>query len=303
MKRGRQGDHLRKHGLFAGWDEYRNGARPVSVAPVFNSDKRKHVVDRMLDIMRDWRETPFETEGPLRAALRSALCLEGHGWPRSDAEAASVVAQCLSILGAKRPDWEEGQREYTVSPDQCSRCQGPIPTEFLISQRKTRFCSDVCARAALADRDFRIRHHSDQAYAAAHDVIARSRNPPKPCRQCGRPFRTRHATNASLYCSPVCSGLASRVAPTVRQCVQCGKAFELKNGDEAFCSRECYWKADRPKITAECIWCHRAFEAKGKKAKFCGNTCSTYYYNMKLGRAIPRRLSPPVFDYVFRMAA
>ncbi|OWK20076.1 hypothetical protein AJ88_33085 [Mesorhizobium amorphae CCBAU 01583] len=56
--------------------------------PIFGADKRKHVVNQMMDVMADWRLSPFEFEGSCRAGLRSALCLAGHSWQRADDEAA-----------------------------------------------------------------------------------------------------------------------------------------------------------------------------------------------------------------------
>ena len=77
---------------YASWTEYRYGSdQKVSLAQIFKGEKREAAVGGVLMHLRDWRFSPFEREGECRAGVRSALCLEGHSWHRSDAEAASLV--------------------------------------------------------------------------------------------------------------------------------------------------------------------------------------------------------------------
>ncbi|MBD3738861.1 MAG: hypothetical protein IE938_20700 [Pseudomonas balearica] len=83
-------------------------------------------------------------EGPLRAGLRSDLCLQGWGWESADLIAREILAEAFRAAGAKRPTWNEGQPEWTVEAGtiieraSCARCHKPLP------DGRPKFCSDLC---------------------------------------------------------------------------------------------------------------------------------------------------------------
>jgi predicted nucleic acid-binding Zn ribbon protein len=89
----------------------------------------------------------FGLEGPLRAAMRSDLCLQGWRWSEADTMAKDAMDEALRRLRAERPTWNEGQREWTIEAGtliertHCIRCHGPLP------EGHHKFCSTLCANA------------------------------------------------------------------------------------------------------------------------------------------------------------
>ena len=83
-------------------------------------------------------------EGPLRASLRADLCLRGWHWMDADRAAIDIVASALRFLGAERPDWYEGQREWTIEAGtliertRCARCHKKLP------EGNFKYCSRLC---------------------------------------------------------------------------------------------------------------------------------------------------------------
>lgn len=83
-------------------------------------------------------------EGPLRAGIRSDLCLQGWGWSAADLMAREVLEDAFRKAGAIRPTWNEGQPEWTIEAgtlierDRCARCYKPLP------DGKHKFCSRLC---------------------------------------------------------------------------------------------------------------------------------------------------------------
>lgn len=101
----------------------------------------------------------FAFEAPFRHAIRSGLTLQGWKWAAADEMAATLVADALRKAGAKRPSWNEGQREWTIEGGaliertRCVRCGNPLPEE------RHKFCSDLCKAG----------HYADQARSKAAD--------------------------------------------------------------------------------------------------------------------------------------
>lgn len=292
------------HGLYAGYADYRYGTKKkISLAPIWTGDKRKHRVNLAMDMLRDWRLSPFEKEGSTRAGIRSALCLNGHGWHRSDATAADVIAEALYLLGAERPTWDQGQPEYTAGRDNCMRCRGPIPPDLIVGERTRGFCSIECARAAMTEKRLRVMRGDTAAYQDAMDTIRRAEQKPIKCESCGKTFRPLFPDGK--YCSRKCTHDAQRMV-TERDCLNCGRAFTpttIYNGRGLFCSVACktgYGHISR--FEKKCVICGTAFVAKLERAECCSHPCTQLHYQFKSGKP-PRRITPPVFDYVFRMAA
>jgi hypothetical protein len=88
-------------------------------------------------------------EGPLRASIRGELCLQGWTWETADLAARDVLAAAHRNVGAKRPTWNEGQREWVVAEGlliertRCVRCHKPLP------EGHHKFCNELCARAYI----------------------------------------------------------------------------------------------------------------------------------------------------------
>lgn len=91
--------------------------------------------------------TLFGLEGALQAALHADLCLRGWHWVDAHQAATYIVEGARSLLGAKRPDWYEGQPEYVIAEGvliertHCKRCHGPLLEE------SRKYCSALCRYA------------------------------------------------------------------------------------------------------------------------------------------------------------
>jgi hypothetical protein len=89
--------------------------------------------------------TPLSYEALFRQVIRSQLCLQGWRWHPADQVACDLVGVVLSILQAKRPTWEEGQREFVsyggrlIQRTRCVKCHAPLADEQI------KFCSSLCA--------------------------------------------------------------------------------------------------------------------------------------------------------------
>src|SRR5206468_5975178 len=109
-----------------------------------SKEKHLELIRLLLPYMREAQPTAFAEEGPRRHGLRAGLCLNGWPWPYADQLAAAVVHAALQRIGARRPLWIEGQREYChggfLRDERCWRCGSPLPPF------RKKFCSDQCAR-------------------------------------------------------------------------------------------------------------------------------------------------------------
>ena len=67
-------------------------------------------------------------EGPLRAGIRSDLCLQGWRWRDADDMARELLAEAFRVVRATRPTWNEGQPEWAIPANtliertRCARC-------------------------------------------------------------------------------------------------------------------------------------------------------------------------------------
>lgn len=298
-----------KHGLFVGWAEFRYGvdhARPISLAgpkpqPIFRAEKRRHAINVAMEVLSDWRQSPFEHEGPMRAGIRSALCLEGYDWPRSDVQAGEIVGEALRMLGARRPTWEQGQRHYVEPRENCRWCS----VELDAADRVAGFCSVEHARAALTHWGFETRNNADAAFRAVHRATRRLAQKPRKCAECGKKFKPPWHGSEQRFCSLECTGMHRRKETPERTCTHCGAVFRLErtNLDARFCSKRCaYDHRSVIEISCTCFCCGTSFVTSSPKAAYCSITCTQIVSKIKHGRP-PKRISPPVFDYVFGLAA
>ena len=183
--------------------------RQPETQPIFKKDKRRHLIEDVMNMFGDWRLSRFEREASVRTGLRSELCLSGYDWKRSDDEAAVIVAEAFRLLGAARPSWQEGQWEYTISRDYCAWCHSPIDDEDRTDGQ--RFCSPHCARCSLEWRARSERGESKAIVQAARALINRRSRPARlkfvacqVCAEVGTKFVPtspphRRATSRPLY--------------------------------------------------------------------------------------------------------
>jgi hypothetical protein len=238
--------------------------------PVFAPARREHVVNQIFGVLKDWRSSPFENEGPCVAGLRAALCIEGHGWDRAHLEATTIVGEGLRILAADRPSWAEGQRSYSGGADYCAWCGIDIPEDHQ-KRAHYKFCSELCAKRSRlfnedddSDRQDRI---GDQAYR----VIRRGRSQARICKHCGGPFQPASNTENTIYCSHKCYTDHKRILPE-RPCRQCGKGFRPRRAapNSLFCSSDCHLAfADGKRLTRHCEFCGKGFFAASGAERFC----------------------------------
>lgn len=272
-----------KRAAWSGWNDYRYGSRPVTLpavggaAPIFGKKQRKALVDRIMDGMRDWRLTPFENEAPVWQALRSGLCLAGHSWTKADLEALSLVDECLRLMGAKRPDWEQGQPDYALGGDYCAWCQRPLSDDDELTGRARRHCSAECARAALQHRAFRERSHRDAQWAAAYRVVVQAAMGKRRCDTCGKDFYPSIGRLEQRFCSSRCYG-ATLVTLPMLICAGCGTSFRQTNSHNPsrYCTIDCYnaTRAEEKKksMMRRCEQCGTAFTSR-HAARWCSPTC------------------------------
>lgn len=247
-------------------------------ARIFRGKKREEVLDRILDTLRDWRTTPFENEGAVHAGLRSALCLQGFGWARSDLQVADLIAEAYRVLGAKRPTWEEGQRGYPLECDFCSWCFRRIDDDD--RSRGRRFCSVECARVALQHMDRKTNHHYGAVLRSAIRLLEKEKAEPRQCEYCSRSFKTDH-TNGR-FCSLKCAGLhmAGDSVLSQRHCQFCAVIYKPITQTQRFCSLSCSRRsnlraeADRlADVIRQCTCCGTSFTPKTGNTIYCSHAC------------------------------
>lgn len=282
-------------------------AKKEAAAKLFlTTGQRNNLTDRVYEFMRCWRSSRFEFEGSARHGLRSAFCLQGHSWRAADAEAKVIVERALHRLGAERPSWDQGQPEYAIPRENCAWCYSPVSPELLVGEHHKSYCSSMCARSALQWRSYQTRTSQDFAYRAVRAFIERTSHPVRNCDHCGQAF---HPINPhGRYCTRVCSQKASakklRVLPDY-SCAKCGKLFRPAYRSQKYCSEACKYGAVSD-FTARfsCDYCGNKFTARGRKALYCCSTCAQMASRIRSGSPLgPKRITPLVFDYVFREAA
>lgn len=254
-----------------------NDRGPRKTDRIFRGDKRKHVISLIADMMKDWRWTPFEKEGPTRIGLREALCLSGYDWQRADDEAAEIVGECLKSV--PRPKWAEGQWQYTIPRENCQRCTRPIDEEDYAAGN--RYCSPVCFNAA--------RVHS----AAYHEIVMtwqasivryhawKAAQPKRTCQRegCGKKYQP--SSEDQRYCSTECHGLDRRtIERRICENPDCRKEFAFENyrlgRAGLWCSPECYQirrRVGKEFVQCGCVGCTNEFQPINDGQKYCSEKC------------------------------
>lgn len=247
-------------------------------APIFRGEKRKSLINEVMDVLRDWRLSPFENEGSVRAGMRSALCLKGYGWNRSDRQVEDIVAQALRLMGAERPSFEQGQPAYSNGTDFCHWCFCPIDEED--RSRRRRFCTPECAQIGLQYMTRKTTHHYGAVLRSAIRMIDREKAEPQECGYCGDMFKSDRSNQR--FCSSRCAGLhrAGDAVYTDRSCELCRATFHPISQSQRYCSQSCSMRA-RLKAEAEslagvrlsCECCGEQFRPTRKNAIYCSTRC------------------------------
>lgn len=167
-----------------------------------NRDRAKAVRDKIVVIMRAVEPTPFAAEGPCRAGIRESLCLQGWRWGAADVAAAEVVAAALSLVGARRPTWQQGQPEYTqpgalpILRECCVNCSKPLP------EGHYKFCCRECSRAYGVRHDLRRLDEEYYLKKKARRAALRQARTSSLCERCGDAFQPGAKTQrfCSVYC-------------------------------------------------------------------------------------------------------
>ncbi|MDX3975797.1 hypothetical protein [Shinella sp.] len=280
-----------------------NRPRNEKLGPILKKARRDHVVSRIMDMMRDWRSSPFEKEGACRHGLRIGFCLQGHSWRKSDFEAAEIVAEAIRILGLERPTWDEGQVEHVSSSQNCAICWSEMPG----ATRGQRYCSTACATVALRSKGRKQKNYQGSALKSAWRLISKERTPKRACEFCGTMFHPARTVNRfcsfscvtkhqlgdrlladivceccarrfkpdsrrSKYCSQTCAGIMrlrkerERLASTVLQCPHCGDDFTPTADRQIYCTPAC------SSTVAKQSWYDRNYKPKlyEKTCVWCG---------------------------------
>jgi predicted nucleic acid-binding Zn ribbon protein len=223
-----------------------------------------------MDIMRNWRNTPFENEGPARAGLRSGLCLNGYSWSKSDATAGDIVSECLRLLGARRPTWIQGQPEYVIPRENCQRCHLPLDSSDIGNQR--RFCSDECMKAAKLHRNDFFQKTQAIASSVAFYQAIKATVPLRDCLICGTPYRS--AGEDTRTCSPTCAAKIRTDYVPEKPCEHCGESFKGRSLTSRFCSVDCTAAAIRASLPMkDCEQCGEPFQPGKPTSRFCCKEC------------------------------
>lgn len=232
-----------QRGWASGYTEYRYGskAKKPTLPQVFKGDARKQAINRIMDALSDWRSSPFEREGTVHHAIRTALCLEGYAWSVSDHEAVALVAEAFGRIGCKRPDYEEAQRWHVEPQENCRNC-GLLLMGAVRNGSRIMYCSTECA--AVAWRDVKTLKSDDKTYSAIYRAVERFKFEPVPCSHCSRSFRPRHGDQR--LCSVECRQAVSRTIDEFT-CQHCNQLFRPKSIVRLprFCSSECFWTNTR----------------------------------------------------------
>ncbi|HEY4200043.1 MAG TPA: hypothetical protein VGM83_05745 [Devosiaceae bacterium] len=272
-------------GAFTGYGELRNGSkrRPyLSKSPVkkiIEGQKRDAAIATTAELLRQAPLSKFQYEASVRHGLRTALVLQGHRWPLADLEAAAIVAAALSAIGAVRPSWEVGQREHTTPRENCSWCAAPLDEEQI--GMRDRYCSVVCAKAALVNRDFETRAWDDELGRRALYILQREHLPRKNCKHCGRNFQPTAADGE--YCSPVCRIRSRPAWHGFRDCSQCGESFHPRTAEQTFCSQECASRAHTYVEPRACPNCGKVHRPHNEATLYCSKQCAAQHRKPELG--------------------
>ncbi len=282
-------------------------AQPLTTGSIIRSeDRRRHLIQAVMDRLDDYRSSPWQHEGPVRAGLRSSFCVAGHSWSAADTEAAGLVAAAFDELRVPdRPTWLEGQPHCVAPSDQCNWCSQPL--DELQIARSERFCSTVCAQAAFSRRDYLTHANADAMGRQAYRILQQAKTKPRSCQQCGVTYHAIREGSDQKVCSTRCRDASMRTIPD-RDCVHCGCSFRPEKMARMHCSPKCAaeHRFAAARIDKTCDCCGVSFTAKISTAMFCSNACKKNSWKARRKTADVNQLRPlmaRMFDELFRRAA
>lgn len=262
---------------------------PVSLAGPKLSKRRKlsrqrfeTILHRSLELMKTWRASKFEFEGPVRYGIRRSLIVQG-GWRWHDADAcaAEIVEKALAMMGAVRPTWDQGQPEFGDNSltirTRCANegCGATIPEERLRGG-VTKYCSSNCGQAARARFNRRHLKRMTQVERIAEIQARSAARRASVCVRCDTHFLADKV--GQIYCSVECQGLDRRTVEH-KTCEQCGTLWRPRQVTKAnrFCSAACL-SDFRKGLRSEraCEGCGSLFEVGPYNSgqRYCGRACA-----------------------------
>jgi len=259
-------------------EKKRAGRTKDRIAPILSKARRRHVVDQIMDTLRDWRSSPFQHEASCRHGLRIGFILQGNSWARSDHEAAGIVAEAFRYLGAERPTWDEGQPEHVSASSNCAICWAPLSGQ----QRGERYCSTRCAETALRVRGREKANYVGAALRSAYRLITKEKAPPRNCNYCGVQFRSDRPD--ALFCSHACVSRWQKGDALLKDivCEGCGRTCKAPSRSATCCSKTCAGivKARKEKESLastilECPLCKVQFTPATRHQIYCSPECTS----------------------------
>lgn len=244
--------------------------------------RQEALVGSVASVLKAGQPTLFANEGACRHGVRGSLCLQGWPWREADEAAAEIVRVALHRVGAVRPNWQQGQPEYTedghspVERTRCVNCGGGLPPTTNGANR--RFCGPVC-RTVHANRIAKI--HGERTSKAeyfaglAADRDNRIKQRERDCEHCGAAFIPKFGAAASQrFCSAACSSADKRLP--MKDCAQCGTRFQPGKSAAKFCSIDCTADFNRAHLSLPmraCAQCGTEFQPKKGGQAFCSKAC------------------------------
>lgn len=213
---------------------------------------RQNAIDGLLMRMREWHRSPFEHE--------------------ADTEAAALIAECLSRMGAKRPTWDQGQWQYTHAREDCYRCGSAIDPDD--QARGFRYCSDVCAKAARQTLADQLRWDHELRRQGYWQIVV-ANNPVKSCPTCEKQFKSKDRDQE--YCSPACLRSASASWRIVH-----AAGAAKRSGHPT--TRRCFARRSAPRLTA-------STPGNRKRSRRRARVAAAYSAQHHLPRCFARRLA------------
>ncbi len=253
-----------------------------------NAERSGRLTDLTARILKTGEPTVFAFEGACRAGIRASLCLEGWKWADADDAARAVIGRALNQIGAERPTWNQGQPEYVslagTARTHCARCGGKIDEDRgSTNGTPVRYCSDLCAHNAMAERK---RLSGEKVSLAEYLATCAARSAQTmeeratDCAHCGTVFVTRRADRK--FCSRECYAEA-KTKWQDRECLHCGTVFKPKNsggkGVSRYCSRECAGAMRvRSRPALQCLTCSTIFYPPypSDKRSYCSPVCNPF---------------------------
>jgi hypothetical protein len=285
--------------------------RRISIKPKvrkLHKDYRASLIETVVVTLKEGKPTHFALEGTCRHSVRSLLCVEGWGWNEADTASADIVRTALGRIGATRPSWWQGQREYRGEEfhGTLRRCINPR-CRCLLEEDQRLYCSEHCGQAV---RQKRYEETNKERVAAQKRVWATRQMEADPegrrqrlreiraryiarcetrdCAHCGKQFNMEHSSKSNRFCSIECYHNYGRINET-RSCDKCGANFFVrkKSDTKRFCSRECGYSRNDVRKERSCVVCFGRFYVPYKSSVV--RTCSR-----KCGAALRRYGPTPV---------